>query len=581
MGNIDSSSKSPSSYVKRSETLKEPDISSRGLSYNKYKNSPKNYSNYDSTSNENKNKQNLKQFRSKKISDFIGTKINRSKILNKIDSLNIIQIASKISNKVLCNNSDYNPLNLMTSSILPNTNEEKYQNFKLDGNIIKNLNMNLNSLIFSEKYSGTKVNEIKNKLNKCYFNDLIINNKKIGLYLKSLENSSREETYNILKCKKNEIEILIKEKIENMLKETESVKLNLNSSDSSSQNKEVLSGISSKLSSNNTEMQKQLKKSASNLKNNVSNSKIIKNNESSYNDLDKSNDQSENQRNKENIKYLKLDIDKNNLNKTKTGFNLNSTSRSKSPTNKKYEIMKNYNKMKVTGFFKNTDRDMTISNNKNEGSNWNSPKNSDKNNDKKVKELHLKIKINPYNRSPDANKRNNSNTKNNLKSGKNQDDLNNDHYKNLKKENKSKLDDTIQKEVNSEKNIIKKPVLTDRSPNKTLKSPLNTPKYTPLKNKNNKDFGNLNFYTEVIDYKPEKFNPENRIIKTDRLDTSNNNLKNNNLYSERNIGNYDYRKNSKDLSINYGLNERSFIENNKSNGVYRPKIPETTIKSKF
>lgn len=629
MGNIDSSSKSPSSNIRRSNTSKESDQHTSKPLYSRINNPTIKINNEYSTNSQNEF---IKQNKSKKITDIIEVKLKRSRILNSIDSLKIVQIASKITNKILNCNLDYNPINLISTTVVPNTREGN-PNFNLNKEILFNLNSSFNAMIFSEKFCESKISELKFKGNdKIYFNDLIRNCKSIGKYLSNPESRSRDELNNLFTRKNNEIDNLIKEKIEKLIKENESsVKLNLNSSDSSSQNKEVISGVSSKLSSSNNNKEIPIKslnkKPNANAKNDASNSKINKNNESSYYDYPNNNnknfDQEESSNNvnekdegsRYNInnktKVLKLDLSKTNLNKTKTGSNLNTTSRSKSPNNAKYELMKNYNKTRVTGFFKKTNRENSNNNSKNEISYRNSPKTSERKiTDKNVKEVHLKIKINPHNRSPDAKKQDTSNTRSNIKTKKpNEDyiiiektprDKSNIRNNRLETEyDKSKqtefhLDATAKKEINSEKHLNKSILKAeaDRLQNKNYsKSPLKSSKYTPLKSKNNNfninNQSNLYLNTDVIEFKLEKFNPESRAIKTDKLNTSNS-KRNQNLYSDRNIGNYDYRTNSKDISINYGLTERSLIDsnnppkdNNNNNKYSQYRQPETTVKSNF
>jgi len=602
MGNIDSSSKSPSSNYRRSNTSKESEIPSLGHIHNKNYNLTKKNYNENPT---NSQKESIIQNRSKKITDIIGVKLNRSRILNRIDSLNIVQMASKITNKVLNFNLDYNPINLISSSVVPNTKEGN-TNFNLNKEILLNINSSFNSMILSEKFSESKVNEFKYKGNdKIYFNNLIRNNKSIGKYLNNLESKSREKLNNLFSSKNNEIDNLIKEKIEKFIKENESsVNLNLNNSDSFSQDKEIISGVGSKLSSDNNQdlIVKNYNKSPSNLKKNTSNSNINKNNESSYhNNNNNNNNESSNVIEKiDSIRYntnnktkvLKLDLSKTNLNKTKTGSNFNTTSRSKSPASGKYELMKDYNKSRLTGFFKNANRENSNNNSKNEISYRNSPKTSERKlTEKNVKEFHLKIKINHQNRSPDAKKQDTSNIRSNLKSNNNKTEdqyiiINtNNNKNNEKKQSAMHLDGTVKKEISSERNLNKKKLDNeDRSPNKNYsKSPIKSSQYTPLKSKNIQDSNQTNIYlnTAVIEYKPEKFNPKSKIIKTERLEKCNSKI-NHNINSDRNIGNYDYRNNSKDISINYGLTERSMndYDNPLKNKYNQSRIPDKTIKSK-
>ena len=626
MGNIDSSSKSPSSNIRRSNTSKESEIPSSRLMYNKTNNPTKRNNNEYSANSQNEF---IKQNRSKRITDIIGVKLKRSRILNSIDSLKIVQIASKITNKVLNYNLDYDPINLISSTVVPNTREGN-QNFNLNKEILSNLNSSFNSMIFFEKLCETKANEFRNKGNdKIYFNNLIKKSKSIGKYLNNPESKSRDELGNLFTSRNNEIDNLIKEKIEKLIKESDSsVKLNLNSSDSSSQNREIISGVSSKLSSSNNNQEMPVKsnknKSPANVRNNTSNNKINKNNQSSYYDYNdkyhnypSKNESSNNVNEKEEgirenannkTKIMKLDLSKTNLNKTKTGSDFNTTSRSKSPTNRKYELMKNYNKTRVTGFFTTTNRENSNNNSKNEISYRNSPKTSERKLiDKNVKEVHLKIKINPQNRSPDAKKRDASNTRSNMKTKKTneeyiiidktpRDKSNNRNVRmetenDINKQAEFYLDGTTKKEINSERHLNKNNLndKVDRLQNKNYsKSPIKSSKYTPLKSKNNiydssNNQSNLYLNTETIEYKPEKFNPERRAIKTERLDTSNSKMKQQNIYSDRNIGNYDYRNNSKDISINYGLTERSINDYNnppKDNQHNLSRVGETTIKSK-
>ncbi len=125
MGNIDSSSKSPSSNYRRSSTSKESEPTSK-LMYNRTndltnRNNNKEYS----TTSQNEF---IKQNKSKKITDIIGVKLKRSGILKNIDSLKIVQIASRITNKVLNKNLDNDVINLISSTVVPNT-REKNPNF--------------------------------------------------------------------------------------------------------------------------------------------------------------------------------------------------------------------------------------------------------------------------------------------------------------------------------------------------------------------------------------------------------------------------------------------------------------------
>jgi len=620
MGNIDSSSKSPSSNYRRSSTSKESEPTSK-LMYNRTndltnRNNNKEYS----TTSQNEF---IKQNKSKKITDIIGVKLKRSGILKNIDSLKIVQIASRITNKVLNKNLDNDVINLISSTVVPNT-REKNPNFNLNKDIFTNLNSSFNSMIFSEKFCETKANEFRYRGNdKIYFNELIKKSKSIGRYLNNPESKSRDELNNLFASKNNEIDNLIKEKIEKLIIENESsVKLNLNCSESSSQNKDIISGVSSKLSSdNNQEMPLKNYNAPVTVRNNTSNSKGNKDNESSYYDYHNNNKNNINQNESSNnvnekekdsrynannkTKVLKLDLSKANLNRTKTVSNLNTTSRSKSPNGGKYDLMKNYNKSRVSGFLHNSNRENSNNNSKHENSYWNSPKTSEIKNDKNVKELHLKIKINQHNRSPDAKIRDASNSRSNIRSKKANEEYiiidkparDNSNKRNIRfdteyvkhKHADLHLDATADKEINSERHLNKNRLNnnnTDQLQNKQYsKSPMKASKYTPLKSKNNNYNSNnqskMYLNTEVIEYKPDKFNPDVRAIKTDRSDSSIGKIKQN-IYSDRNIGNYDFRTNSKDISINYGLTERTL--NNYSNPpqdnkFIHSRMPETTVKS--
>ncbi len=631
MGNVDSLNKSPSSINRRSNTSNEPD--NNYMSYNDNSNRLNNFSkkniikNNETYSSKLSIYEKIRLNRSKKITDLIGDKFQRSNIISKIDSLKIVQISSKITNKILNKNIDYDAINLLNATILPNSKDE---NNIINKDVQKNLNYNLNSLILSEKFSEGKANEhnknnnIRN-IDKILFNDVIQKNKKIGFYLNTIENKKREELNDLYLSKNIEIDKLIKDKIEIIIKENESSSSYTNSNNnissdisSNQQIKDNVSGVSSRVSNN--KVVKINMKNTSNINKTIDVSKNKKNsnnvkepnnkinpNESNYNTNNtRSNLQNINENSKN--KVLKLDLSKTNLNKFKTNNNnssiLGTTSRSKSPNNRKFELMKNYNKSRVTGFFQNNNRENSNGNNNTEISNWNSPKTSERKfdnnkNSKNVKEVHLKIKINPHNRSPDAKKRDNSNPRNNS----NIDNLN---IKKKDSENSNYLEENnIKKDINSERNRYNTNLNNKKtefnmnnhhSPNKSYsRSPKKIDsKYTPLKNKKENQY----LQTNIINYKPDKFNPEERIIKTerDRMNISNDNImingKNHILLSERNVKNnnnlnYDYRTNAKDISINYGLtdhNENDYNSNiimGKDKGYFNQKIPETTVKSKL
>lgn len=624
MGNELSSDKSPKA-VRRSTNSKESD---QGNYYNQQYNrnltgyncnNPNTLNNYSSSSARN---QNIKNNKSKSIIDLISTKIHRSKILNTLDSLKIVNISSKITNKVLSLNLDYSPVNLLSSSLIPNSRQDN-NNFLLNKEVAASLNVSLNSLIFEENFTERKANEYRNRgIDRIYFNNLIKNNRIIGNYLNTnTELREKIELNNLFLNKDQNVKNLIKEKIEKFLQESES--LNLNSerenileSEATSQSKEVTSALSSKIASSkhNSNLLKNNQKPQSVYSKNKkredhSNNKLK--NKINDSEIDISEKQNESQFIQQN-KVLKLDLGKAanaSLNKTnqKTGSNFNITPRSKSPGLKKYELMKNYNKTKVTGFYK---REGSTNTSRQENSNYTSPRNTEKGDvktpNKPVKEVLLKIKINPGHRSPESRNRDNnrSNLRNNLISKSKMEESyyatteagrNIESTKNFNEKTKNKyqtIDLTINdsqhnKDLNSDKNRFNASKL-DRSPNRNpSKSPTNK-KLTHLNFNNQKDksFSKLILNTEVIDYKPEKFNYEARINQTERIDTRNeNDYSNYNYNSNSNYNNYntdrnndyDYRGYSGYTDRNNRDNQNTSKENIRANF---PKMPETTVKSK-
>ena len=514
MGNVDSSNKSNNSNRKSS--------TSRDSSEKKYNNQAENI-----LSNRNKiDSTKIKLQRNKSLRDIMGNKIKRSNILKNIDSLKITQIASKITNKVLLNNLDYLPVNLFSTSLIPYSNPEN-PNLNMNKDIVCNLNNSFNEMIFLQDKNKEF---LKKGLDKFYFNELLKNNKlcENGLEFNNIANNKDE----LNNC---EIKKLIKEKIEKILKENDIINSNINESGINSNNKELISGLSSDISNANEYFKDNL---------DSVNSKNYSNNKINDSKFESENNYNDNKIKKDKMKISKINFTKDNFNKTKTRTsNISSTSRSKSPQQGKFEMMKNYNKMKLTGFFVNKNNEENPNITKNQGNYLNSPATSEKkglNTKRNLKELHLKIKINPNNRSPDKNLNNS-----NINFKKEIINKNNESYITIEtnpgnEESRNKKDKIILTERNKTKSKDEFKITSAREngPKKISDSYYDSNYHKDLSSeKNKKNITNRNFYktnnnskspdkkyiltklnkdnsyikTEVVDYKPEKFNPELKI----------------------------------------------------------------------
>jgi len=229
MGNIDSSNKSEKN-LRKSSTSKESKISEiKKAASEKILRSGNNQNQNQNQNHKNYDYEDLKKNKNKSIIDIVRTKIDRSKVLDEIDSLKILQISSKINSRILNKNLDYFPINFTSANLIPFSKKENLKNFEIeiDKEIFLNLNSTLANLNLEENFSEQKkenekclnLNTINNNKNnncndKIYFNNLIKNNSKIGKsFQKNLQNNEKKKEINsLLKKKLRKLKYLSKKK---------------------------------------------------------------------------------------------------------------------------------------------------------------------------------------------------------------------------------------------------------------------------------------------------------------------------------------------------------------------------------